>query len=169
MSDEKVFKPTEIEDTPLPDQIEGENFSETQKTSNQTFGQRKIKDQRFPVKKIATELLSSSLNTKTKKILAEFQFTESGALQIGKFLVDVSGDLRITPNGITARDKKGDITFALDATTGDAVFKGSVQAGSLISGSVIVGGKANIDGSISVLDNYGAPKVLLNKDGILIN
>jgi len=50
----------------------------------------------------------------------------------------VSGDLRISPNGITARDSAGLTTFSIDGTTGNAVFKGTVQAGSFITDNVQV-------------------------------
>jgi len=61
----------------------------------------------------------------------------------------VSGDLRITPNGLTARDIAGITTFAIDGTTGGAVFKGTVQSGSLLTGGVVVedeNGQTVIDG-----------------------
>ena len=93
----------------------------------------------MPTRRVAHEVIGSALNTKSRKILAVFEFTESGALQIGKYENGVSGDLRITPNGITARDLAGITTFSLDGTTGDAVFKGTIQSESLIAGLVAVG------------------------------
>jgi len=124
---EKVFKPETIQDTPFP--IKGEaDLSTSQDKRGGIFGQQEIKDQSFPTKKVAYELLASALNTKSRKILAEFEFTEHGAIQIGKYMPGVSGDLRITPNGITARDLAGITTFAIDGATGDAIFKGIVQA-----------------------------------------
>ena len=94
------------------------------------------KEKIFPKKRIATELIGQTLNTRSRKILGEFEFMPSGALQIGDYKNGVSGDLRISPNGITARDIAGLTTFAIDGTTGDAVFKGEVQAGSLISAEI---------------------------------
>ena len=63
----------------------------------------------------------------------------SGALQIGKYESGVSGDLRISPNGIVARNSSGMTTFALDGDTGSAVFMGEIQAGAIITGLVSVG------------------------------
>ena len=147
MAEEKVYTPDwSLPDTPFP--MEGEaDLSASQKTRGETYGPKTIKDQGFPTKRVAVELIGLALNTKSRKILAEFEFTEHGAIQIGKYTHGVSGDLRITPNGITARDKAGITTFAIDGATGNAVFKGTVQAGTLISGVVVVGNnRVIIDG-----------------------
>ena len=146
MTKDKVFRPVEIEDSILPGETESD-VSSSQSSSGGVYSASKTEDSGFPTKRVAVELLSSSLNTKSKKILAEFEFTESGALQIGKYDNGVSGDLRITPGGITARDQSGITTFAIDGETGSAVFKGTVQAGTLIGGKVAVGdGDILIDG-----------------------
>lgn len=139
MADEQIYSPDTINDNPLPNQYESANYSTSQNTSNDTFTQVKIPENRPPTKKIAYELIGSALNTKSKRILAEFQFTESGAIAIGKFQNGVSGDIRISPNGIVARDQAGVTTFALDGTTGNAVFKGTIQAESFVGGAVYVG------------------------------
>lgn len=145
--DDKIYYPETIDDNPLPSQITGVSFSDSPGKGEVT-GPNKIKDQGVPYKRVAVELIGSALNTKSRKILAEFEFTESGALQIGKYTNGVSGDLRITPNGITARDKSGLTTFAIDGSTGNAVFKGTIQANSLISGLVVVGdNRVVIDGA----------------------
>lgn len=139
MAEDKIYLPDTIDDSPLPNQYESANYTVSQDTGNEMFSQVKIPENKPPTKKIAYELISSALNTKSKKILAEFQFTESGAIQIGKYENGVSGDLRLTPNGITARDLSGVTTFAIDATTGNAVFKGTIQAESFVGGAVYVG------------------------------
>lgn len=139
MADEKVYYPETIDENPLPIQEGMVAFEDTQKTSNGEYTNKKIESQPLPTRKIAYELLGNQLNTRSRKILAEFQFTQSGALQIGKYENGVSGDLRISPNGITARDSAGITTFAIDGTTGNATFKGEVQAGAFISGLVVVG------------------------------
>ena len=138
MAEEKIYYPETIQDASFP-LASGVDLNVSQTTSNDTYSSEKIKEQGFPVKKIATELLGVALNTKSKKILAEFEFTESGALQIGKYTPGLYGDLRISPKGITARDLSGITTFAIEGATGSAVFKGIVQAGSIVSDSYIVG------------------------------
>lgn len=150
---EKVYKPIEISDNPLPGETET-SVSSSQPKSGGVYSAGKTKDNAFPVKKIAMELMSVALNTKSRKILAEFEFTEHGAIQIGKYDNGVTGDLRITPSGITARDKAGITTFAIDGETGSAVFKGSIRAGSLMTGGSIVGGDININ-DVFTVDNQG--------------
>ena len=152
MTDVKIYNPEEIADNPLPGEQE-EVFAVTQQTAGGELSTEKIKDQDVPTKRIAVELMSSALNTKSKKILAEFEFTEQGAIKIGSYSPGESGDIRITPNGITARDENGVTTFALDGLTGDAVFKGTVQAGSVISGGEIIGGSININDAFTVDSN----------------
>jgi hypothetical protein len=138
MDELKVLTPEVIADNPFPNQEETSN-SQTSQITGDTASPSTSKVQGMPTKRIAYEVIGSALNTKSRKILAVFEFTESGALQIGKYENGVSGDLRITPNGITARDLAGITTFAIDGTTGDAVFKGTIQAESLIAGLVAVG------------------------------
>lgn len=132
---EKVYTQQIIDDVPFPQTGEAD-FTTSQSTSNNTYTPEKIEEQIFPKKKIATELLSSALNTRSKKIIKEFEFTSSGALQIGSYTEGITGDIRISPNGIEARDSTGTTTFALDATTGDAIFKGTIQAGSVIATTI---------------------------------
>lgn len=165
MSDKlRVFRPKTIQDTPFP--MKGEaDLSISQRIKGAIFGPKTIKDQPLPTKRVAHELLASALNTKSRRILKEFTFTEHGAIQIGKYKSGVSGDLRITPDGITARDKAGITTFAIDGETGDAVFKGTVQAGSIISESELIGGSININDRFTV-DADG--NVVITKGNITI-
>jgi hypothetical protein len=114
-------------------------------------------DLQFPTRRIAVETISQSINTKTKRILGEYEFGEVGALAIGKYVNGVSGDVRITPNGITARNLNGTTTFSIDGTSGDAVFAGTIQAGSVIADVVTVG-----DNSV-IID--GANKRIVINDG----
>lgn len=163
MAEEKVFRPEEIQDQPFPGQGEAD-LSTSQKTGGEVYSQKEIKDQPIPTKRIAVEVISSALNTKSKKILGEFEFTEHGAIQIGKYTPGVSGDLRLTPDGLTARDLAGLSTFAIDGTTGNAVFRGTVQAGTLISGAVAVGsGDILIDGATRrmIFYNGGIPSIVI--------
>lgn len=136
---EKEYYPETIEETPYPNQ-EGEiSFATDQKTGNEQYDTPRAPAQPLPTRRVAYELLGNQLNTRSRKILAEFQFTQQGAIQIGKYENGISGDIRISPNGITGRDSSGNTTFAIDSTTGNAVFKGEVQAGTFISGLVVVG------------------------------
>lgn len=136
--DDKVYKPTEIQDAPFPNQDQA-----SQDTSQQTgdvFTPKTMVDTPLPRKKIASEVIGATLNTSSRKILAEFEFTPSGAIQIGDYKEGQFGDIKISPAGIVARNVRGETTFALDGDTGDAVFKGTITAGSVISAGDIVGG-----------------------------
>lgn len=139
MDDNKIYYPQTIEESPFPTTEGEQDFGETQQTSKSEYSSKTIKAKTFPTKRIAYEVLGSALNTRSRRILAEFEFTQSGALQIGKYENGVSGDIRISPNGLVGRDSAGLTTFAIDATTGNVVFKGEVQAGAFISGLVTVG------------------------------
>ena len=84
----------------------------------------------------ANDTIGHSINTKTNKILGSYSFGKVGSLQIGSYESGTSGDIRITPNGITARNSSGTNTFAIDGTTGNASFFGTIQAGSIVAGYV---------------------------------
>ena len=67
-----------------------------------------------------------AISTASATILGEFSFGESGALQIGTYENGVSGDLKISPSGILARNSSGDTTFSINGKTGVAVLNGLV-------------------------------------------
>ena len=123
---DKVYEPEVIVENPFPG--EDSTIPITQTQSPGVFTATTTKPTFVPKKKIAYELLSTALNTRSRKILQEFELQQSGGFQIGTFENGISGDLKITPNGITARDISGISTFAIDGTTGDATFRGQVQA-----------------------------------------
>jgi hypothetical protein len=79
---------------------------------------------------ITSAALNSKLDTAAGTILGQFALTGSGALQIGTYTYGSYGDIRITPNGITARNNLGATTFSIDGTTGNAVFAGQLSAAS---------------------------------------
>ena len=146
MADEKVYHQTVVEDTAFPQEEAGDVLV-SQSKSGGNYSPQTTKDQSFPTKRIAVEVIGSALNTKSRKIMGEFEFTESGAIKVGKYVNGVSGELSLTPNGITAKDTSGITTFAIDGTTGNAVFKGTIQAETLIGGAVVVGNnRVIIDG-----------------------
>ena len=119
----------------------------------------------MPAKKIAQEVISKALNTSTRKILGEFKFTPSGALQIGNYEDGQAGDIRISPGGIVARNLSGETTFSIDGDSGNATFKGIIQAGAVVAGAVQVGDeKILIDGDtrrIIFYDDNGVPVIVI--------
>jgi hypothetical protein len=168
---DKVYTAETIQDNPFPAQPDQTTVTDQQATASGVGGSASqsnaatIPEQTFPALKIANELLSSSLNTRTKKIIQEFAFTPSGAIQIGNFLAGISGDVRISPEGIIGRNMLGDTTFALDSETGDAVFAGIIQGLSLIAGLVNLGdGSIQIDGinrRMLFFDDNGVPIIVI--------
>lgn len=160
--DLKVYRPTEIEQAPLPGQ---EAFSDDfypPQGGGTVYKPKEEQQAPLPRKVIAHETVSSSLDTKSRKIMQQYKFTESGALQIGKYKEGVSGDIRITPDGLTARDKSGNTTISIDADTGDGTFKGTVQAGSIIAGDgdIVTEESSNGNGRI-VFYNNGIPAIVI--------
>lgn len=160
--DLKIYTSEVIEDMPFPEQSGEANLNSSSGKSGDTYTAEKISDQPLPSKKVAHELLSQALNTRSRKVLAEFQFTEMGAIQIGKFQNGVSGDIRISPNGIVGRDSSGNTTFALDGETGDAIFKGKLMVGSLIAEDAnIVTERAGSGNGRMVWYNGGLPSIII--------
>lgn len=83
--------------------------------------------------------IDANLDTAAKNILASFTFGASGALQIGTFSAGISGDIKISPNGIVARNSAGANTFTLDGTTGAATFAGTLSAAGGTFGTITAG------------------------------
>lgn len=115
-------------------------------------------NQIFPLVPVAVETISQSINTATKSILGEFTFESLGAISIGEYKQGVSGEVRISPNGIVATNINGVTTFTLDGTTGNATFAGQLLAGSIVTGLLVVG---NNNLTISV-DGSGHATLLMN-------
>jgi hypothetical protein len=156
MADEKVYSPTIIEENPFPG--EAEVFLPTATGSKDVLSPNTTKPKNMPVKRTAVELLSSALNTRSKKVLGNFELVGSGGFQIGKYENGVSGDVRLTPNGLTARNAAGNTTIALDGDTGDAVFAGQIQSGSVITGEVKIGNNR----LILTVSADGQPQIFMN-------
>jgi hypothetical protein len=151
---DKVYYPEIIETFALPETVVEGDTESTNYIGKTNLAPNTQVNNTFPPINFARETLSNTLNTKTKKILGEFTFGQVGAIAIGVYENGVSGDIRITPNGITARDINGTTTFSLDGTTGDAVFKGTITAGALVTGSVTVQGQGAFivnDGTYNVI------------------
>jgi len=159
MADDKIYTPEEITESPFPQEVADVIPVESDVSSKDTHSPATIKGAGFPQRVIAQETISQALNTKSKKILQEFQFTESGAMQIGKFLQAISGDIRISPEGLIARNKEGNVTIAIDGETGDVTLQGTLQSGSVITGNLIIGEGGTIqignDDGDTLIDEFG--------------
>lgn len=96
----------------------------------------------FPRQIIASQVISASLNTQSRRILGGFSFAKSGALRIGNYVNGVSGDISLSPNGIVARNSSGAATITVDGTTGSVTILGTLAAGSVVTGYLQVGSAA---------------------------
>lgn len=150
MDDVKYYYPDTIEQQQLNSEAV-ESIDPTGSTSNKTAGSfstynaDSIPQSKMITKKIAQELVNDSLNTISRQVLGEYQFSETGAIAIGKYKPGVSGQIKISPSGIVGINSSGETTFAIDGQTGNATFKGTISAGSVISASISAG---NITGQI---------------------
>lgn len=130
----EIFYPAKIKDNEILTTVE---TSETDtKDAKNVENVTSIPDTSIPYTKTAQEVISVSLDTLKKRILAEYSFSETGAIKVGKYVAGTSGEIKITPNGITAVNSSNETTFAIDGTTGDATFKGTISAGSVVTGYV---------------------------------
>src|SRR3990167_11134916 len=157
---DKNYEPEVTQETPFP----GEPLilpTQSQSSADGNFAPTTTKEKTMPVKRLAVELLSTALNTRSRKILQEFKLEQSGGIQIGNFKQGISGDMRLTPDGQTARNKSGITTFAIDGDTGDAIFAGQVRSGSTIVADTIVTEQASSGNGRTVYYNDGIPAIVI--------
>lgn len=140
MDNNKVYTPQVIEENPFPQSgVQPMSEEATQSSANGVYSPAEIAGENFPAPIFSTELISQALDTKSRKILQSFEFTKSGALQVGEYSNGVSGDIKISPSGIVARNISGVNTFTLDGDTGDGTFQGTVRASTFESNNLLTG------------------------------
>ena len=154
--DDKNYVPEIVPDNPFPNEVVTSISTPSQNTKD-NYVPTVAKDKIFPVKRSAVELLSTALNTRSRKVLEKFELVQSGGFQIGDFQEGLTGDVRITPNGLTGRNIAGLVTFALD-TDGNLTLIGELRSGSTITGQVVVGN----NGVIIDVDDNGNPSIIVN-------
>ena len=163
---DQVFYPEVIQDAPFPNEGTGE-IPKAETLPSGTYSPTTTPAKEITRKRVAVELLSQALNTRTKRILQEFELELSGGFKIGDFKDGETGDVRITPNGITARDKAGVTTMSLDGTTGDAIFKGKIQSGAVITETLLVGNNSIIlsgtERRMTFYDADGTPQIVIGE------
>lgn len=169
MPEEKVYSPEIIQENPFPGETsEVIGKSSSKPSAGKVYSPAVTSENTVRRKRVAVELLSRALNTNSKKVLQEFQLQESGGFKIGNYKKGKTGEVSMTPNGMTAKDTAGVLTFVLNALTGSATFKGTVQAGSIVSGLITVGNSTwVIDGDSDypriLLYNGGIPEILIGE------
>ena len=156
---DKNYEPEVVSENPFPNEVLQTQSAPTQGNSG-NYTPTTTKEKTFPKKRSAVELLSTALNTKSRKILQEFELQQSGGLQIGNFEDGVSGDVRLTPNGITGRDNAGITRFGID-TDGNAIFAGEIRAGSTIVNDNIITEGASSGNGRTVYYNNGLPAIVI--------
>lgn len=160
-----TYYPREVQDAAIAG-VE-ESGKDNSKTSYDTSTYTPVQqvDKKYPPKIIARETLSSSLDTRAKRIKGEYAFTKEGSIVIGGYVAGVSGEIAISPDGIVATNVNGTTTVSIDGTTGDAFFAGTIQAGAVVAGAVDVGnGSIVLDGPnnrIVIYDNTPIPRIVM--------
>ena len=160
----KIYSPEVIDSFPLPNVEAPESRASGGARTRAPQTQERIPvNVRFPVRRIARETIGQSLNTMSKKILGSYTFGVMGALSVGTYESGVSGDIRISPDGIVARNINGVTTLSLSGATGNAVFLGEIRAASIITGAVNVGDSSIIiDGANRrIIINDGSDDIIL--------
>lgn len=172
MDENKVYYPETIDQNPLPvtGGLVGQLAPVVSGSGNgeeKQYTTPRIDQIPFPERVYAVETIGATLNTKARKILGGFSFGKYGGIQVGEYENGVTGDIKISPNGIVARNSNGDTTFALDGETGDATFLGTIAAGSVIVGTTGIGTGSSIylDGANNrIIVNDGSnDRVLIGK------
>lgn len=72
----KQYVQTEIKESPYPKEKKGPDFSSYQKISEGVYTPRTMKDQAFPRKIIAQELVGPTMNTVSGQIYKALNFTQ---------------------------------------------------------------------------------------------
>jgi hypothetical protein len=135
---DQVYHAEEIADTAFPTEVAQTPYGSTDTGSAVVVGNETINNQSFPTSQIK-DLISNSFNTITRKIKGSYTFTQHGAIQIGQYKAGASGEIKISPAGLSATNTAGQTSFAIDGETGDATFMGTILAGSVIASSILAG------------------------------
>ena len=99
------------------------------------------------------DVINARLDTASETILGEFSFGASGAIQIGEYDAGVSGDIKISPSGILARNSANATTIAIDGTTGEITAISLTSATGNIGGWVIAATSLYYDGATDALSS----------------
>lgn len=159
---DQVYTPQTIQDTPFPSEVAQPSSNPSNSGGGEIYTPQTIPEKSLPRKIYAHETISQALNTKSQKIIKEFSFTKYGALQIGEYSPNVSGDIRISQDGFVARNKGGETTVGIDGDTGDAVFKGTLKAGTVIAGDdKVILEEVDGNGRIVLYDNNNVPSIVI--------
>lgn len=135
-----ALKPTEIKDQPVPT-LAGGLTEATGGYSDSVTGDMPtptdIPDIATPRGFVASEVIAESLDTQAREIKGNYTFAQLGAILIGT----TTNGILISPTGILA--KNGGVATVTIDSNGNATFKGTVAAGSIVTGYLAVGSAAS--------------------------
>jgi hypothetical protein len=101
-----------------------------------------------------SDVINESIDTASKNILGEYAFGASGAIQIGTYVNGVSGDIKISPAGILARNTSGAYSLSIDGTTGSVSMVGSISAAAgYIGGWAVTASALYFDGATDAVSS----------------
>lgn len=150
MDNNKVYEPVEVQPVPFPQQDANAVpvISSGGGVGKGAYQPPVSTPQIFPYRRVAHELLSEVLSTRSRKVRGQFDLVDSGGFRIGTYEPGVSGEMVLTPAGQAAKNKAGQITFAIDAETGDVVFLGEIRGG-----TIDIGNNFSVDAVGNVIAN----------------
>jgi len=125
---------------------------------------------------LITDVINESLDTQSRNILEDFDFGSTdyaGAVRSGDVVWNTGTGVVTSGSGVVLyRDglvgvDNGDITFSIDATTGDATFSGTLVAASGTFGTITSGtlDGLTITGGLIQTDSDSDTGVKINNDG----
>jgi hypothetical protein len=121
----KIFFPNTIQDQ----SIGGGSTGTPSETKDSVFYPNTSPSNPITLPVVASQLVNISLNTQSRQILGNYVFGQLGAISIGKYVAGVSGNIKISPDGIVGTSKDDGLdSFTIDGTTGNATFKGTITA-----------------------------------------
>jgi hypothetical protein len=139
----KIYEPNEIEDISIYPVVDETGSTDSTSDSTGVESPSTLPPTSMPNYILASDLINASLDTQMRKIKSDYGFTETGSIQIGKYAATVSGQILISPDGIVAISKDDGLpSITIDGQTGNATFKGTILAGSVVTGYLTVGGAA---------------------------
>lgn len=181
----KIYEPDTIPELPLPEIMNYENIIDAPRSVaelNIEDGQKLESinsDGDF-----LNDVINPRINTATKNILSGFDFgttNYAGGLKAGDIAWNTSTGAYVSGSGIVINragilGANGSVvTFSIDATTGDATFRGSIAA-SDITGSTITGGLIRTsttgerieieDDALESFDTTGTRRTRIQNSGI---
>ena len=157
--DDKVYTQEVVQENPFPGETVVLDTASESKEGD-VHSPTTTKEKNVPRKRTAVELLSTALNTRSRKILESFDLEQRGGIQIGNFQDGISGDISLTRNGMVGRNVSGNTTFALD-TDGNLILVGQLRAGSTIVSNTIVTEESSNGNGRTVYYNDGIPAIVI--------